>query len=345
MLNLTKPPKLNIGDKVAIVSLSSGSAGEPEIRWRYEQGKERLRTVFGLEPIEMPHTLHGNDYIYNNPQARAADLMQAFADTEIKAVISTIGGEDSIRMLPYIDYDVIKSNPKIFMGYSDTTITHYICLKAGLSSFYGAAVLTDFAENISMTDYTVEWINRILFSAEVIGNIPTSPTWSSQYLRWIIENKNTARDFIPNRGYELIQGSGKVAGRLIGGCIEVMEFIKGTELFPSLDAFNNAIMFLETSEEKPNPSYIRYWLRNYGAMGVFERINGMIFAKPMDETFYNEYKVEIIKILREYGREDMPVLYNANFGHFEPKMCVPYGALAEFDCDNIMFSILESGVV
>lgn len=96
----------------------------------------------------MPNSLKGEDHLYNNPQARADDLMTAFKDDSIKAIIANIGGDDSIRLLPYIDFDVIRENPKIFMGYSDTTISHLFCLKAGITSYYGPAILTDFAENI-----------------------------------------------------------------------------------------------------------------------------------------------------------------------------------------------------
>ena len=86
----------------------------------------------------MPNTLKGTDYLYNHPEKRAEDLMAAFKDKTIKGIFTCIGGDESIRMLPYIDFDVIRDNPKVFIGYSDTTISHFMCLKAGISSFYGA---------------------------------------------------------------------------------------------------------------------------------------------------------------------------------------------------------------
>lgn len=143
---LIKPNRLQPGDIVATVSPSWGGAGDPEIRWRYEQGVKRLEEVFGLMVIPMPNSLKGSEFIYNNPQARAEDLMTAFKDARVKAIIANIGGEDSIRLLPHIDFNVIRESPKIFMGYSDVTVSHLFCHKAGLSSFYGPANLTDFAE-------------------------------------------------------------------------------------------------------------------------------------------------------------------------------------------------------
>lgn len=131
-----------------LISLSWGGAGE--IPYRYEQGKKQIQDIFGLEVVETKNALKPAKWIYDNPQERANDLMEAFSDKSIKAIISNIGGEDSIRILRHIDIDVIKKNPKIFIGFSDSTITHFLCLKAGLTSFYGTSTLVGFAENGGM---------------------------------------------------------------------------------------------------------------------------------------------------------------------------------------------------
>ncbi|OIK10153.1 LD-carboxypeptidase [Bacillus sp. MUM 116] len=341
---LIKPNKLHPGDLVATVSPSWGGAGDPELRWRYEQGVRRLEEIFGLKVTPMPNSLKGGDYLYKNPQARADDLMTAFSDKSIKGIFTNIGGEESIRLLPYIDFDVIRQNPKIFMGYSDATISHLFCHKAGLSSFYGPAILTDFAENGEMDPYTVEMVNRTLFSNKMIGEIQPAKAWTSERLEWVEKNKYKRRTMRQNAGYELLQGSGIVQGRLIGGCLEVLEFAKGTELWPEEKYWENSILFFETSEDQPEPTFIRYWLRNYAAQGILQRTNGIIFGKPQDEKYYEEYKQEILKVMKEYSLEDLPILYNLNIGHTEPKFILPYGALAEIDCKKGKFSILESGV-
>lgn len=341
---LLKPKKLQPGDMIATVSPSWGGAGEPELRWRYEQGVKRLEEVFGLKVVAMPNSLKGGDYLYNNPQARAEDLMTAFKDERIKGIIANIGGEDSIRLLPYIDFDIIGENPKIFMGYSDVTISHLFCHKAGISSFYGPAILTDFAENVEMDPYTVEMVSRTLFSNETIGEIQPAKEWTSERLEWIEENKDRRRTMRKNVGYEILQGSSVAQGHLIGGCIEVLEFAKGTELWPESKHWENSILFFETSEEKPEPAFIKYWLRNYAAQGILQKANGIIFGKPQDEKYYDEYKEEIQKVMKEYDLEDLPILYNLNFGHTEPKFILPYGAMTEINCDKGTFTILESGV-
>lgn len=345
MKKLKKPMKLEAGDRVALVSLSWGGAGDEDLLWRYKQGKERLEKVFGLVPVEMKHTLAGTDYVYNHPEKRAEDLMNAFRDKSIKGIIANIGGDDSLRMLPYIDFDLIRDNPKVFMGYSDSTTTHLICFKAGISSIYGPTLLVDFAENISMSGYTVENLKKTLFSAESIGKVDAAKLWTSQYLPWEEKNKFTERTFQKNSGYEVLQGKGSVRGRLFGGCFEVLDSLRGTELFPKLEELKGAILFFETSEEKPPVWFIEGGLRSLGINGVFDRINGMVWGKPQDETYYEEYKASIRKVLKEFGKEDMPVLYNMNFGHTEPKFCLPYGAMAEINCEEKSFSILESAVI
>lgn len=108
---MIKPPRLHPGDKVAAISLSWGGPGSfPQ---RYLAGKDQLEAEFGLQVVETRHALAEADWLWRNPQARADDLMEAFADPSIKAIFSTIGGEDSIRTLPYVDLAVLRANPII----------------------------------------------------------------------------------------------------------------------------------------------------------------------------------------------------------------------------------------
>lgn len=344
-MKLVKPKKLELGDKVATVSLSWGGAGDKSLLWRYELGKKRLQEHWNLQVVEMNHTLMGTDYVYNHPEKRAEDLMKAFKDPSIKAIFSCIGGDDSIRLLPYIDFDVIKANPKIFIGYSDTTVNHFMCMKGGLSSFYGPSILAEFAENIKIFDYTKENFERVVLNSAVIGEIVAAKKWTGERVEWTEENKTVAKRMEENPGYEVLQGKGIVEGHLIGGCIEVMEMIKGTSLWPSLDNFKGALLFFDTSEDMPHPSFIKYWLRNYGAQGILENISGILWSKPYENKYYEEYKDVILTVMQEYNLQDLPILYNMNFGHTEPMITIPYGAMGQINCENATFSILEGGVI
>lgn len=344
MKKLIKPSHLNKGDKVATISLSWGGAGE--LPHRYLQAKQNLQGIFGLEIIETPNALKPAKWLYENPQARAEDLMNAFLDPSIKAIISNIGGEESIRILRYVDFDVIRNNPKIFIGFSDTTVTHFMCLKAGLTSFYGTSTLVGFAENGGMHGYQIQDILNSLFSKEIKGEIKENKEgWTSEYLEWFDESlTHTKRKLQEYTGWKYLRGKGKVQGHLIGGCMEVLEVMKGTDLWPENSIWEGCILFFETSEEMPAPYSVRSWLRNYAATGILRQAKGIVFGRPYNNRYAEEYEQELLKVLDEEGLNDLPVVTQMDFGHTCPTFTIPYGVLAEIDCDHQRFSILESGV-
>jgi muramoyltetrapeptide carboxypeptidase LdcA involved in peptidoglycan recycling len=347
MNHLFKPKALQPGDMVAAVSLSAGLAGS--IPYRYEIGKKQLQEVFSIQLVEMPNTLGDLTSVKNDPKGRARDLMAAFADPEIKAIFTCIGGEDSIRILPYIDFEVIRSNPKIFLGYSDTTVTHLMCFKAGLTSFYGPAILSSFAENQGILSYTSRQVQKSLFSSTPIGEIQPSPIWTAALLDWFDhENQKTKRPLFPAPERKLLQGQGIVQGSLIGGCVQTLITIVGTGLWPDIKSWDGAIVFLDISESELPPSIFRYFLRNMGAQGIWNCIKGILVGRPggqRSEEEINIYEQELIHIIgEEYECSDIPILSRMDFGHTDPMMVLPYGVLAELNCDDLSFSIKESGV-
>ena len=211
---MIKPKKLKKGDKVAIVSLSSGLAGEEMFRHRYELGKKRLEQL-GFNVVTMKNALKGIEYLYNHPEKRAEDFMEAILDKDIKGIICNIGGDDTIRLLPYIDFKAIANNPKVFMGYSDTTINHFMMQKAGVVSYYGPAVMTDFAENNNMHTYTLKYINEVLLENSEDIVIKSSDKWTCEYHDWAIEeNNNIPRKMNEEKyGYEVLQGKRNIYWR------------------------------------------------------------------------------------------------------------------------------------
>ncbi|MCL1884196.1 MAG: LD-carboxypeptidase [Defluviitaleaceae bacterium] len=344
---MIKPNRLKENDTVAIVSLSSGLGGESAFIHRYKIGKKRLESEFGLKVVTMPNALKGIEYLDNHPEARAEDLMNAFKDSAVKAIICMIGGDDTIRLLNYIDFDIIRKNPKIFMGYSDTTTNHFMMYKAGLISFYGPTILAEFAENVAMHDYTKHFIDKVLFSPTAELQITPSSVWTSEHLEWTDKtNSEISRTMTKDdKGFELLQGSGIVKGRLLGGCVDVFPMIIGTKIWPSPDEWSGAILFMETSEESPSPNDIKYLLRGMAGQGILNCINGIIFGKPINEKYYDDYKQVLLQVVgKECGREEMPILYNINFGHTAPICILPYGVMAEIDCSHNSLRLLESAV-
>lgn len=340
---MIKPEKLKKGDKIAVVSLSSGLLGEEKLIHKYHIAKERLENDFGLEVVAMPNALKGLDFVYNNPQARAKDLMDAFKDKSIKAIFCAIGGDDTIRLLPYIDYEVIKNNPKIFMGYSDTTVNHFMMYKAGLVSFYGPTIMCEFGEYVKMFDYTKEAIVNILFNDSNNYEIKSSKYWSKDFVSWKEENINIAKKMLPEEhGYEILQGNGIITGSLLGGCIDVFPMCIGTEIWPTIEEWKDKILLIETSEEKMAPEYLTYYLRNLGAQGIFDVIKGIIVGKPQEEKYYEEYKYVYQKVLKEYNKTTLPVLYNVNIGHAFPTGILPLGTKVEINLNEKKIKLLES---
>ena len=341
---MIKPKRLKKGDRIAVVSLSWGGLGDEALIHKYHIAKNRLESEFGLEVTAMPHALKGSAFVDGHPELRAKDLMDAFRDETVKGIFCAIGGDDTIRLLPYMDYDVIRSNPKIFMGYSDTTVNHFMMYKAGLVSFYGPSVMCEFGEYVKMFDYTAEAVRDVLFGDTAGYEIKPSPVWSDDFVPWDEKNIGIQKTLKPDtHGYEVLQGRGKVTGHLLGGCVDVFPMIFGTEIFPALNEWDRAVLFLETSEDRPSPSQFRYVLRNFAAQGILKRLSGIIVGKPQGEQYYDEYKEVLLKVIAgEEKLADLPVIYNVNFGHAMPIGIIPYGIEAELDCDNKTITLLES---
>lgn len=343
MLNLKKPPRLQKGDKVAAVSLSWGAAGVPEIRWRYELGKRRMETLLGLQVVEMPHTLAPEDYVAAHPEKRAEDLMAAFADPEIRGIFGIVGGSDSIRMLPYLDFDVIAKNPKVLTGYSDGTVSDYICMKAGLRSFYGVHILNDFGETGQMSPYTLRQVEKMLFSAQPIGRIDTCNMTSAGRTSWREAQQPLRLCYVPDFGYEPLQ-PGVARGTLIGGCFEVFPDVLDNALLPPREAFRGSILFYEVCGKHTAEDYAAR-MHRLADHGFFDGISGLLLGKPLcDRQEQLMYHRVTLQVLKELGLEHIPVVGNATFGHNSPSGIIPMGAMAELDGDRGGFSILESTV-
>lgn len=348
MIEMIKPRKLEPGDKVAAISLSWGGPGL--FPHRYEAGKRQFEEAFGVTLVETPHALQSASWLEENPQARAEDLMRAFRDPSIKAIVSTIGGDDSIRLLPYLDLEVIRSNPKIVMGYSDTTITHVACFAAGLVSFYGPAIMAGFGENGGLFPYMVDSVRKTLFSAGPVGVVePNLDGWTAEFLDWAEpENQSRRRNLNLSGGWNYLQGEGTSRGHLIGGCLEVLDWLRGTTIWPGAEVWQDAILFLETSEEAPSPLIVLRVLRAFAALGILNRLSGILFGRPggnVPRERFGEYDEVILQVVaEEEGLKELPIVTGMDYGHTDPMFVLPYGVQAEIDCERQRFAIVEAAV-
>lgn len=353
MKKMILPQSLKNGDKIAIVSLSSGVLGENYCKHSVEIGKRRLQK-FGLEPIFMPNSLKGVEYLKNHPEKRAEDLCLAFADESIKGILCSIGGDDTYRTLPYLlENEVFCKNvlryPKIFCGFSDTTINHLMFYKLGMITFYGPSFLCDLAElSNKMLPYTKESFEQ-LFKIGQFNKIESSEIWYEERGDFSLSSIGQERTVHKEEhGFEFLQGSRTFQGILLGGCLESLydlltgnryhdeyEICNKYSLFPNADEWGDKVLFLETSESKPTPEKLRKELFEIKKRGVFDRVRGIIIGKPQDEMYYEEYKQVYIEVV---DNESLPIMYNLNFGHAYPRTILGYGMHVTVKNNKIIYN-------
>ena len=331
---------------VGIVSLSSGILGEPHIQFETETGIRRLEE-YGLNIKFMPHALMGLDYVKAHPEKRAEDLLLAFHDPEIDMILCAIGGDDTYRLLPYLfDHDELANSvtDKVFLGFSDTTINHLMLHKVGLTTFYGQAFLPDICELSSeMLPYTRKYFEELI-NTENISEICPSDIWYEERKSFGIDQAGKPLISHPNSGFELLQGPPVFSGKILGGCIDsIYDMFNGDRyadmpvlckkyhLFPDPEDWKGRILLLETSEEKPSPEKYRKALEYLKQTGVFEAVSGLLIGKPMDETYAQEYRLLLTKVI---DRPDLPIVFNLNVGHSVPRCIIPFGINAFVDVNK-----------
>jgi len=179
-------------------------------------GKRELERRFGFRVVEMPHALKGPEWVRTHPKERAEDLHLAVTDPEIKAVFASIGGADAIRVLPHLDPGVMAANPKIFMGYSDTTMVHLAAYGAGLQTFYGPAVMAGITENGGMFEYAERWFRKVPMTSEPVGKLEPAEGWTEERLEWADPTlENQRRTLRKPDGWVWLQGGAKAQGHLL----------------------------------------------------------------------------------------------------------------------------------
>jgi muramoyltetrapeptide carboxypeptidase LdcA involved in peptidoglycan recycling len=340
-----KPRRLSEGSVVAIVSPSwGGPHAYPRV---YEKGLEVLREDLGLEVREMDYTRAPQTYLRKHQQMRAIDINNAFADREIDAILASVGGDDSVRTLPYLDMKVVMANPKVLMGFSDTTtLLSYLSLR-GMVTYYGPSVMAGIAQ---MRNYPeqLKQLREMLFEPPERYTYRPAPAYNEGYPDWgdeenigkVLRRKRSA-------GWKTLQGRGKVRGRLFGGCLEVLEMMKATRFWPPPDFWKGRVLFLETSEMLPSPDTVKFMLRNYGMIGAFDDISALLLGRPRGYSRVQKAKLEenlIGVIAEEFGRPDLPVIANLDFGHTDPQMVLPLGLEVEVDADVPSLTLLEPPV-
>jgi muramoyltetrapeptide carboxypeptidase LdcA involved in peptidoglycan recycling len=323
-------PKLSEGDQVAIISPSAGLPGM--FPWVQDLGLSRMRDEFGLMPKEYPTTR----VMRSSLEDRARDVMDAFSDPSNKAVFTSIGGDDQIKLLKFLDPQVFIDNPKPFFGFSDNTHLHNFLWNLGIPSYYGSAVMTHFALEGGMQDMTVNSIKHALFESgefeAAVGN-----EYNDVGLDWSDEpNLTKNRQFEPNEGLYW-DGSTDAEGILWGGCVESLIVQSSASIYlPKDDDLDGCILYIETAEDIPEHWIIEYLLTGFGERGWFNRFRAVLVGRPkawefdkrnnaeQKASYKKQQRETVVRVVREYNRT-IPIIQNFDFGHTNPQIVLPSG--------------------
>ena len=337
---------------IGIVSLSRGILGEDFMKHEVEIGLRRLNEM-GLVVKFMPNALKGVEYIEAHPEKRAEDLLAALKDPGIDMILCAIGGDDTYRLAPYLfDNDELAeaANDKIFLGFSDTTLNHFMLHKVGMKSFYGQAFLPDICElSPDMLPYTRQFFEELIKTGRINMIFP-SHFWYEQRTSFGPDQRFKSLPMYEDKGFQLIQGPSKFSGKILGGCIDSMyDMFDGERysdmpvicekyhLFPDEEDWRGRILLLESSEEKMPPEKYRKALEYLKERGVFGAVSGVLVGKPMDGAFEEEYKELLVEVIDD---PQLPVLCNINIGHALPHCIMPFGVDCEVDADRQIIRFL-----
>ena len=323
-------PKLQRGDSVSIISPSADLAGR--FPWVTDLGIKRLDEVFGLKAVEYPATRKLDASL----EERAQDIMSAFLDKSTKAVIATLGGDDQIKLLKYLQPELLQANAKPFFGYSDNTHLQLHLWNLGIPSYYGGCLMTQFGMEVKMHDFTIEYLRHAFFDrgefelkrSEIYNDV--SNEWANaadlQKERLLEQNDNWYWD-----------GGGDVQGVLWGGCLEAMVVESAAAKYlPKDEVLDGTILFIESADGNTDEWIANYVLSGFGERGWLDRFQALLVGRPKawelnlhrnadeKEKYRKLQREQIIKTVREYN-QTIPIIQNLDFGHTDPQAVLPNG--------------------
>lgn len=300
---------------------------------RYNRGKKQL-TNLGFNIIESKFATTIDGCVAASAKNRAKDIMSLYVNSKIDFVIASLGGNYSAEVLPYIDWMLIQKHKKILIGYSDITILLIAFgVKGKQVSFYGPTLMTEFAEYPSAPKYSIE----SFCGAVARENLTITPVLSlyTDGTDWALPPTQRELSCVVN---QRVIRSGICTGTVIGGCIESLSRLRGTEYWP---CFKDAILLLETSEDEFNEFNWRSLLVDYKNMGVLDDVSGIIIGQKK----WSDANIDILETLfLEYTKDRrIPILYGLPFGHISPIATLPLFARATLDAGK-MTLIYDSGL-
>jgi muramoyltetrapeptide carboxypeptidase LdcA involved in peptidoglycan recycling len=299
----------------------------------------RLREDIGVEPVEFPTTRR-----LNAPAAdRAADLMAAWADPSIRAVLATIGGDDQITVLPHLDPAPFRADPKPFLGFSDNTNLLNWLWQHGVAAYHGGSTMMHLARGAGLHPVSADSLRAALFTA---GDREIHPVeeFSDEEISWADPAALTSSaPSTPSPGRLWHQPDALVTAPTWGGNLEVLHWnLAAGRWIRPVEDYAGCVLLLETSEEMPPGEEVFRMLRNFGERGLLQQFPAILMAtakatlfsdpRPPEhrQRYRDEQRAAVLRALTDYHPEAMAV-FGVDFGHTDPQWILPYGGRITVD--------------
>lgn len=334
---MVRPSKAAPGDKVAVLSPSfAAPAVAPRV---HEQAMRRLKDLTGLVPVEYPTTR----CLGASARERADDLNAAFADPQIRAVLATIGGEDQITVVPHLNPEIVRADPKPFLGYSDNTNVLNWLWTQGVAGYYGGSTQVQLGPGPAVDEVHASSLRAALITgerlqvtepgeSEDIGKDWNDPAALSEY-----------GDRAPTEPWTWAGPAKAVTGLTWGGCAEVVQWLLTAGRFPTDPAvLDGGVLLLETSEELIPARELGWIMRSLGERGLLTAVGAVVVARPPTSSFdvqpspperaarRTEQRDVAIETVQRYN-SDAVIVVGVPFGHTRPQWVLPYGGTVTVD--------------
>jgi muramoyltetrapeptide carboxypeptidase LdcA involved in peptidoglycan recycling len=326
---LLRPSRLRPDDVIGVATPSS-PVGTPR---RLRRGVEALHAL-GYQVRLGPVATSGG----GSRAERVAELNSFLRDPAVRCVVMSIGGFTSNALLDDLDYDALRADPKVIVGYSDiTTILLAVLARAGVVTFHGPTLLPELAEYPHPLSYTTDAFTRAVGRPQPLGRLAAAPGWTEELLMWD-EADDRARSTRASGGWRWLQG-GTGTGPLLGGNLETLGVLAGT---PYLPDFDGAVVLLETTSVDLNQ--IDRTLTHLEMIGIFDRMRGLLVGRPFrapagfTEAFTDH-------IGQRFAGRDVPVVAMLDIGHTDPMLTLPLGVRARVDSGSGTVEVLDAAVV
>ncbi len=315
------PSKLKSGDEIRVIA--------PSRTMGIISPANRLFAIQALEDLGLRVTFgqHVNEHDgmhSSSVESRLSDLHEAFSDQDVKGILAVIGGYNSNQLLDYIDYDLIRENPKIFCGFSDiTALGNAIYHKTGLITYSGLH-FSSFAMQKGF-EYSCAYFKKIFFESKEISVAP-SKEWSED--AWYVDQEK--RLFHTNAGYKIVN-PGQAEGKIIGGNLGTLQLLRGTPFMPSLE---DAILFLEEVSSSSDVEVYEFErnLQSLTQAPDFKKVRAIILGR-FESTFgMTNEKLHTI-LTTKPALKTLPLITNADFGHTTPIFTFPIGGICRLRAD------------